>query len=268
MTRVLGPLGPAPASPWISQPKHGRVTTLPVPPAPASTAAVWWATDIVTSYGDAPTSWTDRVSGITLTASGDPRWRPDAIGFRRPAVIFPDGNDYLSVSASSAVSTATSGCIVAVAAIYTPTTQQTIWSSNDISTAATFFGGFTYTDGTIETNQRNSSDTTDSVHGNTVLQSARTYVLEWASSGTAYQHRVNGVLQSHTTRSGSNNGDWFGDTSGRDNFTIGAHVRNTTGTFLAFDSRVGFLGVYDAPLSDEDRSVLYSWLYGYYRITL
>lgn len=73
--------------------------------------------------------------------------------------------------------------------------------------------------------QRN-NDALSNIVGVGVLGIDEWYHGVIVSTGTEYKIYVNGVLQS-LTGSGANNGDWFADTDGRDNFTIGTLHRST-----------------------------------------
>ena len=89
---------------------------------------------------------------------------------------------------------------------------------------------------------QDNADVDDKVGGSTVITTA-TYIMGWLSTGTAYQLRVNGAAEVPNVISGANNGDWFADTAGRDNVTIGAMERNTIVTYGNIDA--GEVVVYD-----------------------
>jgi hypothetical protein len=91
-------------------------------------------------------------------------------------------------------------------------------------------------------------------------------VLEWSSSGTAYIHRLNNSVSTMMVGAGTNSGDWFGDVSLTNRWSIGALVR-LGGTIGFFGGKIAYLGVFDSPLSAQDRYGLYKWTEEYYGIT-
>jgi len=95
--------------------------------------------------------------------------------------------------------------------------------------------------------QRDGAPAYDGGYGNTALVVATPYVGAWSSNGIAYSLRLNGTIQTLTFVSGANTGDWFGDTSGRDNFTVGGMRRDVDADFLMGD--LCEVIMYDATLS-------------------
>lgn len=236
------------------------------PPGVASTRAVWWATDLSVSDGAAVSSWVDRVNGFTVSQATSAR-RPtfDADGLNgRPALLFDGSDDFLGLNASGALSTATQGCVVAVVRP-TAFTGRVVWASSDVATIEwNVLGSLQSNNLAVQQKQivgaRGSSDI---VRGKSTL-SAVPQLWEWASNGTAYSLRLNNVIESpYVVQEGSNSGDWFGDTPNRDNFTIGALLRTALVT-PTYAGHIAFLGIYDAPLSNADRTALYAWLHSYY----
>ena len=63
------------------------------------------------------------------------------------------------------------------------------------------------------------------------------------SSGTAWKIYVNGVDDALSVVSGSNNGNWFADTSARDNITIGAYAAGG-GAGYYYDGLIGRVRIY------------------------
>ena len=58
------------------------------------------------------------------------------------------------------------------------------------------------------------------------------------STGTSYEASLNGFTETLIFGSGSNDGTWFSDVLARDNLTLGAFVRNTTGYRLAKTNKI------------------------------
>lgn len=239
------------------------------PPSITSQVAVWWANDLALSDGAAVSSWVDRVGSFDAaqaTGSRQPIYRSSGIG-GHPAVDFDGTDDILRYAAANAVTTSTSGCVLAVVLFDTvPDAVQAVWASSDEATIVRrILGGPRATTLTSFLSQRN-NDTTDDVSGDDVLSSSTAYMLEWSSSGTAYSLRRNNDPQSLTVHTGSNNGDWFGDTANRDNFTLGA--RQTTAVDSPIDGKIALLIVANAELSSGDRTLIYDWVSDYYGITM
>jgi hypothetical protein len=78
----------------------------------------------------------------------------------------------------------------------------------------------------INLSQQN-ADTADAVRGDTDITLGEPHLLQWSSNGSTWNLYVDGVLQTLTATSGSNTGDWFGDTAARDNLTLGALVNSS-----------------------------------------
>ena len=93
-------------------------------------------------------------------------------------------------------------------------------------------------------------------------------VVEWSSNGTQYSFRLANAPGSQTVSSGANTGDWFGDTPGRNNLTIGAIKYGVGGNTISFlyAGQLAYLGVFNSPLSSQDRYDLYKWIEEYYGI--
>lgn len=234
------------------------------PPTPASPAEVWWAGDLALADTDPVASWVGRINGVTVaqgTSGNRPAFDIDGVG-GCPSVAFDGTTDFLRHVGT--LSTSLSGCVIAVISGAAASAQE-VWASGDEASTTRYVEGQLSSTPRAVISQRN-NDTNDVVTATTTTISSAAHIVEWASSGTAYSLRVDNAVQSLTVSGGSNTGDWFGDTSARDNFTIGALVRTTT--ILYFGGRVAYLGVFDAPLADGDRGDLYAWLGAHYGIAV
>jgi hypothetical protein len=248
------------------------------PPTITSQVAVWWATDLVGAVADGAEvgdtsggkNWIDRVSSLSLSQTVGttyPLFDVDGIG-GKPCVDFDGSNDRLRYAVASPVSTTTAGCIVVVLRCDddpVASTQYVVSTSDDASSTRLLGLGYTPNASANRTVVvQNNGGTSDTVRGDTSL-GATARVIELSSSGSAYTMRVDNVSQSLTVSSGSNAGDWFGDTSSRDNFTVGCLDRST-GVEGFFDGAIAFVLVADAELSAGDRTDLYDWINAYYGI--
>ena len=238
------------------------------PPVPASTVALWWADDLAVADGGNVTSWTDRVGGHVLTnPSTAPVMRTTGGANSKPTVEFNGTSSYLEKGAADAISTASQGVVIAVVSITTPTAGAAVWSSADTAVNNRYIYGATryQTVGEIDVQQTNSGGS-DAVRGSTGVTAGTPSLLEWSSSGSAYNFRLNNATQTSTTYVGSNTGDWFGDTTGRDNFTLGAvHYPSVVG-FNAM--KLSMLLVADAELSAGDRTEFNAFIASHYGLTL
>jgi hypothetical protein len=103
--------------------------------------------------------------------------------------------------------------------------------------------------------QRN-DDTGDLVKGITDICNGEWHHLVYVSDGTSYRIYVDGVAESLTVSSGGNFGDWFADTSVRDNLTVGA--RTTTSTLYYTNGSLSDIAVYNYPLTPDEVKAHYN----------
>ena len=104
--------------------------------------------------------------------------------------------------------------------------------------------------------QRNAADTADSLTCGTTLVASKWYYLVVVSDGSAYTIYLDGVAETLTVAAGANNGDWFAETTLRDNFVIGALKRTATENY--FDGKISNLQVWDAAWSESDVQYAYT----------
>ena len=241
------------------------------PPVMTGQLTHWWASDLTGFAGGDPVgSWVDRVAGLTLSASGGnrPLYRSSHIG-GRPAVDFDGTDDCLVVS--NTITTGGEGCITAVVLIDTATGGRGIWSSADNGSTTRYIVGaasLSAAGGRIAIEQAGGITTDAQVRGDTTLSTGTPYLLEWSTSGTAYTFRVNGVVQTITVLSGSNNGNWFGDTTGRDVFALGALRFGPSTIAACFDGAIAHFQQLSAPMSAGDRANFHAWVRAYYGIAV
>ena len=236
------------------------------PPDITDAVAVWWAGDLSLADNAGVASWTDRVSSITVSPVTDnPTYQLFALN-GQPAVLFDGTNDVFTTT--NTVSTSADGCVVAVLATSEVDDQQAIWSSSDGSVLNRYITGSIGLNN-LRVRQYN-ADTLDDVEGGSLPAINTLTAFEWSSNGSAYTLRINNTPETLSTVSGSNTGDWFSDVSGRDNFTIGGLDLNNAGPIFLLmnpDTYLGYLGVFDSPLSTDDRTALYNWISLTYGIT-
>lgn len=232
-----------------------------LPPAIASTVGAWWADDLsAVGDGNAITSWVDRVNSLSAVSSGSPVYDVDGLG-SMAAVNFDGVNDCFRVASN--ISTSTTGCVVVVSQVTTPASDLCFWSAADESDVDRYLQANHWSskpgigrdnDGLLAGIRATGATTTSP------------QVTEWSSSDTAWTIRINNTVQFVTVEIGSNNGSWFGDVTGIDNFMIGALRRTTEAKY--FLGKIAYIGVFDAELSSEDRTALYNWISSYYGIAV
>lgn len=108
--------------------------------------------------------------------------------------------------------------------------------------------------------QRN-GDTADDLSGDSNIAAGTALLVDWRSDGATYVGNVNGVQQALTAGSGANTGDWFGDTSNRDNFTLfGLKRFSGEGSQIGPSCLLTDLILCDSVPSSDDRKRLRRWL--------
>ncbi len=86
-------------------------------------------------------------------------------------------------------------------------------------------------------------DPGDQIRGDTVVEVGLDYVDVWRSTGAAYSIRVNGREETKEVLGGADTGDWFADTTDRDNTVIGMTKRTTESAF--FPGHIGLVLIYE-----------------------
>lgn len=235
------------------------------PEAIINCVACWIADDIAQANGSAVTSWLDRVAGYSL-AQGNSTFQPSYATSTingQPGVDFVDG-DYLRYAGSLTSGFSGHVFVVADLDLVGSSTLRRVWYSCDEGSATTHMlgGNIRAVANGIQAEQRN-NDTlqTTSSDGSIVVNTP--YLLEWSSDGAAYDFRIDNTPRTIT---GTNNGDWFGDTDNRDNFTIGA--RRTNAVSANLDGQVCMVIVVDGAISSGDRSALNAYVTSKWGITL
>ena len=223
---------------------------------------LWLKADAITGLndGDALTTWEDSHTSnndfTQATAGKKPTYQTNEIN-GLPVVRF-DGTDVLT--AANFLSSS-EGTIFAVVRHTTALQDnQTLLASGDEGSNFYYVWTRSYSTSATpnaEVSQKN-SDTVDALYGSTTIVAGTTYLMTWHSSGTAYSLRVNGAAETLTIVTGANTGDWFGDTSLLDNFSLGAIKRALETGFLKGD--VGEVIMYDTGLSAGDITSVETYL--------
>jgi hypothetical protein len=214
------------------------------------------ADDLTGNDGDVVTTWTSREGSAYAFTQADNAKRPllkkGANGINGHNVVRFDGSNDLLVYPAGTISTASEGTVIAVMR-YTAALQnnQMLLTSADQAATTRYLRCQAFYNTSLGRNiiaSQNDNGTEDAVRGSTVLAENTPYIIVWKSDGTAWSMRINGGDETLTVLgTGANSGDWFGDTSARDNFVIGAQKTTSEQFFLKGD--IAELLMYDRGLS-------------------
>lgn len=238
---------------------------------------LWLRADDLAALGDGASvaSWVGRKGNTFAQATGTKQPKvytsttAHLIG-GQPAVTF-DGTDDLLVL-PLLFGSPQSGSIVAVLrvnAIAVAATASIFTASDEATTTKSFRANIARptSDVVLQTRQEN-TDTADTVSSATTpLTIGTAYVVEWSSTGSAYGFRVNDVAQAKTVIGGSDNGDWIGDSTARDNAVLGGLKRTTESTFASIDLAELFR-TDNATMSSDERALLNPYLNNRYGFSL
>lgn len=227
------------------------------------------ASDLAQADASATSSWTDRVAASAFTqATGaqQPLYYTSTsthlIG-GRPCVHFDGVNDLLRYTGD--LTSALLGHVFIIAKPHAVAADVGLLTTADEAGTQRFLLAMATATSKVRAQQRN-ADTLDQVNGDTTLVADTNYLLEWASDGSAYSMRVNNTVQGKTVVSGADLGDWFGDTTLRDNVVVGALKRTTESNFFSGDI-AEIIGLTDA-ISATDRISLNAYITSTYALTL
>lgn len=239
-------------------------------PARLANLGAWLvASDVAQADASAAATWTGRVGNAFAQATGSkqPLYYSSTSAHLingRPCLHF-DGVDDLLVFVGT-LTTSLLGHIFVVMQAHSFTSSPGIVSSADEAGTQKFTMAQILNTAFMRVTQRN-ADSVDQVNATTTTLVADTdYLLEWASSGTVYDLRVNNTVQAKSVSLGADNGDWFGDTADRDNFVIGALKRTTE--VNQFNGDIAEIIVLNAAIPAADRTSLNAYITENYGITL
>jgi hypothetical protein len=188
--------------------------------------------------GEVVDEWEDQSGNsndFTAPAVGNrPTLRIGAIN-GHSALEFDGSSDYLK-NAASLTSTASGACFVVYRLSASPSDGQVIVATSDEADNDKFLYFFAYEDSVdpnIRIDQKDGSgDTIAAIRGDTDLIAEKVVIASFISDGSVYTENLNGGAESLTVVAGSNDGDWTADTSGRDNFTIGARQGSSVAQYF------------------------------------
>lgn len=193
---------------------------------------------------DVTSNHTDFTLGDGSTSSSYPTWNEAGEYYSY------DGGDYLELSQADYRSSDTQGSI-SVWFDTSSATSGTLFSSSDEASGTRSFRFTLISTGGIAIIQRN-NDTTDDLRATATVQDGNLHNAVLTSDGSTYKIYLDNQELSLSPLSGSNTGDWLGDTSARDNVIIGGIIRD-----FGFESAGSFTGnIYDVKYYDDDLSVM------------
>ena len=137
----------------------------------------------------------------------------------------------------------------------------TIFSTSDEGTTTSYIAIRVSSAGVLQLVQQNAADTLTLVYEDTYLIPVNTWTqIVVVSDGSQYKFYINSLLQATKTSAGSNNGDWFADTTLRDNFCFSStHVTSYSGEFFG---TIDHVLIYNRSLSASEIAQLYREPFG------
>ena len=173
------------------------------------------------------------------------------------SLAFDGTDDYVTDSTANFRSSDSSGTISFWAKTNSDAYEYFI-SSGDTGSTTSFLGiahKNSADGGDVYIYQQNDADTIDSISGSTNILDNNWHHIVITSDGSSYLIYVDGVSETLSVDGGANNGDWFADTTGRNNFTIGALHRSSV--VLPFNGNIDEVSIWNTALSAGDISALY-----------
>jgi len=156
-----------------------------------------------------------------LSTNTDVHCVQDDKGSGRRWYEFAPTNQYLENTADIADFTGSIGSIVAKIKLNTIGVYS-VFASCDVASNVRYLNLHINASGNVEV-QQNNDGTENLITGTTILSVDTEYTIALISTGTAYEIYIDGVDEGTlTVTAGANNGDWFTETTARDNITIGA----------------------------------------------
>ena len=221
--------------------------------------------------GDPIREWTSIEGGyhsfVQSTTSKQPVFRTGANGFNNKPVIEFDGTDDLLVYPTNDISSSDRGTLFIVMATDFDGNQNYFSSADEATGVYTWIPVYSRSGVDDWGYWQRSNDTADSIMDPTLRTADEAAIFMVQSTGSAYILEYNGAAITESVTSGSNNGDWVGDTDNRDNFVIGALKFNSTEQAFA-DGKIAEIIMYDTVLTQAQIDAITRYLASRYGITL
>jgi hypothetical protein len=226
------------------------------------------ANDIAGDDGDAISTYDDKQSNTWAqgTGSKQPLLKKGANGINGHNVIRFDGTDDLLRYAGT-LSTSASGTIFIVHR-FTSAIQdtQTLLSSSDEASTSYYWLCRYHTSGLphLYIAQTDNDAESSAYAADETIVADRVYVSQFASDGANYGLRID--RQEYTRTQSGTQGDWFGDTSNRDNVILGALKRSSEIHFLKGD--IAEWLIFDSHLSASNKQKVEDYLTEKYKYSV
>ncbi|MFC1977938.1 LamG-like jellyroll fold domain-containing protein, partial [Chloroflexota bacterium] len=165
-----------------------------------------------------------------------------------------DGNDYLK-NATANFRSADSAGAIEVWFRTSSSNDQVLFGSADeggLNYYIEFWVDGVTNNGALSVRQRN-SDTLDQVRGTTKTNDGKWHHAVLSSSGTAWSIILDGNEEGLVVNGGANNGDWFAETTERDNLTVGALARRALVRYTI--GVIGWTRIYSRPMLQPEANV-------------
>jgi hypothetical protein len=170
-------------------------------------------------------------------------------------VLSLDGNDYLSNATADFRSADSQGAIEVWFRVSIKTAPLTIVSSSDTADDLNFIRVFVnQTTGCLVV-RATSGGTGNGIEGSTDVSDGKWHHAVFSSNSTSFTIILDGVVETVSVTTGSNNGDWFADVAGRDNLTIGVLTRTSSIQYLT--GEIGFTRIYSRPMLQPEARLNY-----------
>lgn len=144
-----------------------------------------------------------------------------------PSYASFNGTDDLATKTIADYNIAKSSGYVKIKAIFTGATQY-FFTSSDVSGTTKYIAFLVLNTGQIRMIFIDNSISLNNQIATTDTFANGYHEIEYISTGSAYQFKVDGVSKNVTVVAGSNNGYWFDKVSVRDNIAVGGLKRSTT----------------------------------------
>jgi len=174
---------------------------------------------------------------------------------------FDGTDDYLKNTTADWRVNDTAGTIIIWFKCGTTGVDQAFFGSADEGTSAYYIWfGIRSTNKLVVFQYKN--DTADDIRGGTTVTDDAWHMASIVSSGTAYTIYLDVTAESLTVSGGANNGDWFFDTTNRDNFSVGNVIRSYNANH--YKGYIGDVILYDRALTTYEISHIYRATKGRY----
>lgn len=209
--------------------------------------SLWLAADKITGVADgaAVATWAD-ASGLGRdmtqgTGANQPTFHT-GVQNGKPVVRF-NGTSHRLENASAFLSGA-SGSVFAVVKVNPAATPRCVLGSDDHSATTLRFELYVAAAEALGILARDAT-TVNIIQSNpdNLVTESVFIVLEWHSTGSAYDYRQNGAAFAENVVLGANDGKWASFVTGRDSTVVGARRHTSTGDF--FNGDIAELIVYD-----------------------